>query len=308
MANRLWRLGNAGVLALGIIGAGGCGFESSSGLQQLQGLPAAYPGYTGQYQGFTLKVDDRFDYFNGGLWTRGDGAFGETKCRFQQQGAQVRDGELQLLVRPEFVPASYSNDQNRIIGAYNYSCGEVRSRSEYLYGRFEVRMRNPVPQRASGYISSLFTYRNREEENYRWREIDIEMEGIRPNKFQSNLILGEGTYDWSATRLWGAYEQVQWIGATSQWKVYAMEWTPASIKWFVDGRLMRTLSRSDVNQKQASLPPHQRISIPELPGQVMMNFWIPNDLIAPVFGGVTTGNQYPIVVRYDWFRYYAYTP
>ena len=36
----------------------------------------AYPGYTGEYPGFTLVLDDRFDSFDAEVWRRGDGAVG----------------------------------------------------------------------------------------------------------------------------------------------------------------------------------------------------------------------------------------
>lgn len=60
----------------------------------------AYPGYTGVYEGFTLVLDDRFDRFNGEHWQKGDGAVGgESMCRFQDQGVQVIDGILELVIR-----------------------------------------------------------------------------------------------------------------------------------------------------------------------------------------------------------------
>ena len=33
----------------------------------------AYPGYTGEYPGFTLVLDDRFDSFDTDVWRKGDG-------------------------------------------------------------------------------------------------------------------------------------------------------------------------------------------------------------------------------------------
>ena len=36
----------------------------------------SYPNYTGQYEGFTLILDERFDEFNGEIWKKGDGAVG----------------------------------------------------------------------------------------------------------------------------------------------------------------------------------------------------------------------------------------
>lgn len=261
----------------------------------------SYPGYTGEYEGFELVIDDRFDSFNKETWSKGDGTFGESKCRFQPQGVEIKDGRLRLIVREEVIHPSWSFDHNGIKPPRKYSCGELRSVDEFLYGRFETRMKNPHPSVATGYISSLFTYRNFEDEGYRWRELDIETEGLRPTKFQSNLIFGEGTKDWWQTREWGAFEEKTVIGPNYEWKVYALEWTPDAIRWFVDGKLVRELTLEFIEA-------NTKATIPELHQQVMMNFWIPNENVSATFGGKTDGNAYPMVVEYDWFRYYRMIP
>lgn len=38
----------------------------------------------------------------------------------------------------------------------------------------------------------------------------------------------------------------------------------------------------------------------------MMNAWIPNDTIQDDFGGNKSGNVYPLITEYDWFRYYQW--
>jgi beta-glucanase (GH16 family) len=144
----------------------------------------AYPGYTGEYPGFTLLLDDRFDRFEEDVWKKGDGAVGaEAACRFQDQGVQVVDGLLELVVRREDVKLGWSEDHQQTKNAYQYSCGEMRTRPErrIRYGRVETRMRAPHRQVASGYISSLFTYTNETNGAGRaeWEEIDIELEGKR---------------------------------------------------------------------------------------------------------------------------------
>jgi len=271
-------------------------------------LPAAYPGYTGVYQGFTLVQDDRFSELDNSFWETGDGGFTENDCRFVPQGVQFADGVMSLTIQEENIPASWSYANENWVTEKNYSCGELRSKNEYLYGRFEARIRNPNPAQASGYISSLFTYRNKASENFRWREIDVEMEGVRPSKFQANLIFGEGTWEWSRTRNWGAYEEKIEIGNTSEWKVYAIEWTNAHIKWYVDGVLKKTLTQSDVDGIPLIPPQQYPAKIPELAQKAMMNFWIPNDLIQNDFGGNKIDNVYPMKAEYDWFRYYSWTP
>ncbi|MFT5084725.1 MAG: endo-1,3-1,4-beta-glycanase ExoK [Lentisphaeria bacterium] len=266
-----------------------------------EGLPEAYPGYSGVYPDFTLSIDERFDLYDEYLWHKGDGSVGdESLCRFQPQGVQFHEGKLALLIQKEAIASGWSNDHERIKDAYDYTCGEYRSNQAFLYGRVETRIKNPDPTLASGYISSLFTYRNIESEGYHWREIDIETEGKRPTQFQSNLIFGEGTSYWYKTREWGAFEKLHDTGNTFEWRVYAFEWTPDKIIWFVDGVVVRTLTQAEAEKTGAK--------IPELAMNLMLNFWIPNDIVQDNFGGNKRDNTYPMTVHYDWFRYYNYTP
>ena len=266
----------------------------------------AYKGYTGVYPGFRLKIDDRFNFFNEEIWQKGDCGFMEPASRFTPNNVKVIDGIMKLIIDKEELPGSVCSD-GREIGPKQYSAAEVRSKERFLYGRFEARIKTPHTDVASGYIASLFTYVNDVPDPFSWREIDIEMEGIRPNKFQSNLIFGEGTWEWWRTREWGAYEEKHVIGPTSEWKVYAFEWVPDAIRWYVDGKMVRKLTQKNLDDK-ATWTERQKFAakIPELAQQIMMNFWIPNKDVADTFGGSWERNVYPMVTEYDWFRYYEY--
>lgn len=267
----------------------------------------AYPGYSGNYAGYTLKVDERFNRFNSDLWQKGDGAVGhESSCRFTPQGVQVDKGVLNLIVNREVVPASWSENHQQKKRLYDYSCGELRTlpTKAIKYGRFETRMKTPARASASGYISSLFTYTNTGTPR-EWEEIDIELEGGRPDKFQANLIYGLDAASWTQTRDWGAWEDKIQIGPVDEWRVFAIEWTPTFIKWYVDGALVKTLDQSQLDCKPACAPGQKNPTpIPDNLTSLMMNFWIPNDEIQDVFGGNKKGNVYPMVTQYDWLRIY----
>jgi beta-glucanase (GH16 family) len=275
----------------------------------------AYEGYTGVYPGLTLEVDDRFDKFDAVLWKKGDGAVGtESACRFQPQGVQVKDGLLELLIQQEEIAGGWSKDHEKMKTAYNYSCGELRFHDDnrIRYGRIETRMKAPARQTGSGYILSLFTYvndhdgtANPENRNF-WEEIDIELEGGRPDKFQANLIYGMNTWNWGETRDYGAWEDKIEVGPVDEWRVFAVEWRSEHIQWFVDGELVKTLKKSDVDCSSGCQPTQKyAASIPTSPAPIMMNFWIPNDTIQDVFGGNKARNRYPMKAQYDWFRYYS---
>jgi beta-glucanase (GH16 family) len=270
-------------------------------------LPVAYEGYTGHYNGFSLVLDDRFDRFDENTWEVGDGAVGgEAACRFQPQGVKVENGLLNLVIRKEPIAAGWSNDHEMEKAAYEFSCGELRSVNDkrVRYGRFETRMKAPNRDVASGYISSLFTYTN-EGDPREWEEIDIELEGGRPDKFQANLIYGKDVWAWWATRKWGAWEDKIDIAPADDWRVYAIEWLPTEINWYVDGALTKSLKVTDLDclpeciGKQVFATP-----IPDNLSQMMMNFWIPKDQIQNEFGGNKKRNVYPMYAQYDWIRFY----
>jgi beta-glucanase (GH16 family) len=285
----------------------GCAQDSLQHESNTAKAPTAYVGYTGDYDGYSLVLDERFDSFNSKIWEKGDGAVGEESvCRFQPQGVQVKDGLLNLVIKKEAIDASWSEDHQQDKSSYQFSCGEIRTHKskKIKYGRFETRMKAPKRAVASGYISSLFTYVN-EGEPREWEEIDIELEGGRPDKFQANLIYGKDVWAWWATRQWGAWEDKIDIAPADEWRVYAIEWTPKQISWFVDGVLVKTLDEKDLNCQPACVSPQVNPTpIPDNPTQLMMNFWIPNDGIEEVFGGPKKANVYPMRTQYDWLRFY----
>jgi beta-glucanase (GH16 family) len=224
---------------------------------------------------------------------------------------RVEDGILELVIEKVHVPAGWSENHQKLKKAYDYRCGELRTRPErrVRYGRIETRMRAPDRAAASGYISSLFTYVNEPggELGREWEEIDIELEGGRPDAFQANLIYGIDAESWTETRPFGAWEHKIDVGPVDDWRIFAIEWLPDSIRWYVDGELVKTLTAEDTDCKPACIPPQEKAApIPDTAADVMMNFWIPNDAIQDVFGGNKARNRYPMRARYDWLRIYQY--
>jgi beta-glucanase (GH16 family) len=167
----------------------------------------------------------------------------------------------------------------------------------------------PDRRTASGYIASLFTYVNEVNERFdkEWEEIDVELEGGRPDAFQANLIYGVDAPGWGHTRRFGAWEDKIDVGPVDRWRVFAIEWLPDSISWYVDGKLLKTLSTTDIDCDPACIPPQEEPTpIPDNAADVMFNFWIPNDEIQDAFGGNKLRNEYPMFTRYDWLRIYQY--
>lgn len=274
--------------------------------------PESYPGYTGVYPGFTLVLDDRFDQFDEMIWEKGDGAVGtESMCRFQDRGVRVNNGTMELVIDREDVHSSWSENHQKTKPIYSFVCGEVRTRPELRmrYGRIETRMQVPDRHTASGYIASLFTYVNEGNDQFsrEWEEIDVELEGGRPDAFQANLIYGVDAPTWGDTRVFGAWEDKIDVGPVDTWRVFAIEWLPDRINWYVDGELVKALTAADTDCDPECVAPQEfPTPIPDDPADVMINFWIPNDEIQDVFGGNKERNVYPMRARYDWLRIYQY--
>ncbi len=103
------------------------------------------------------------------------------------------------------------------------SMAEMQTRQKYHYGRYEVIMR---PSTESGVVSTFFTYTGP------WAgdpkdEIDIEFVGKRPKTVEYNY--------WKNARK-GAYSRESLdFDISSGLNLYAFEWHPDEIIWFVNG-------------------------------------------------------------------------
>jgi len=166
-------------------------------------------------------------------------------------------------------------------GAELYSTESVR------YGKWEFRM---LAAAKSGTVSSFFTYYN---ESYvggtePWREIDIEVLGQNPEAFQSNLITGKSTAKKTS-------EQIHTTSNLStSYHNFALEWTPDSIVWRVDGEKVRKTATGT-----------QLTDLRDQDQSYRMNLWASN---APEWVGDFDLASLPIYQVVNWMAYSAYTP
>ena len=135
------------------------------------------------------------------------------------------------------------------LSAKDYSGAELFSNETFMYGRFEARM---MMASGSGLVSSMFTYYN---DSYKgdpepWVEIDIEILGKNPSKFQSNIITGKAGAQVTSERLHPLSP-----AANEGYHTYAIEWTPEYVAWFVDDALVRCAKTdsSDTKKQVAAL-------------------------------------------------------
>ena len=129
-----------------------------------------------------------------------------------------------------------------------WSGSEIQSRNVYSYGRYEVAMR---PARGSGLVSSFFTYTG-PHFGTPHDEIDIEFLGLNTRQVQFNYFRKGKT---------GASMTVDLpFDAADDVHLYAFEWRPDGIEWFIDG-------------ESAYHTPEGDRRLPVAPGKIILNLW-----------------------------------
>lgn len=126
--------------------------------------------------------------------------------------------------------------------------GEIQTRETYGYGRYEVLMR---PAKASGTVSSFFTYTGPYYGNPH-DEVDIEFLGEDTTKVYLNYFRNGKV---------GEHQTIDLpFDASDDFHLYAFEWRPDAITWFVDGQ--------PIHQTR----PNDR-GIPQTPSSLIVNLW-----------------------------------
>ena len=134
---------------------------------------------------------------------------------------------------------------------HEWVSGEINSRRNYGYGRYEVFM---SPAKGRGLISAFFTYTGP------WfgdphDEIDIEFLGKSTNKIEFNAF--------RSGRPFGGETLELPFDASEAFHLYAFEWHPDAITWFIDGVPVYRLDAKD----------HR---LPQNPQKIYANIWTGN--------------------------------
>ncbi len=177
-----------------------------------------------------------------------------------------------------------SDDCSNWDGCYS---GSIRTDESYLYGRFEVRMKSAD---GDGIVSSFFTYNTDWVDglgNLNWNEIDIEMTGNRDSSVQFTTHHPGSPNSWS----YGEIVDVE-FNPHINFHDYAFEWTPNSVKWFIDGQLVYEQSESIVDDLDKSQ-------------KIMMNLW---PAIWESWVGEWNEEDTPKHAYYDYVKYFEYAP
>lgn len=174
-----------------------------------------------------------------------------------------------------------------LLFANDYNGAELFTRETFQYGRFEARMHMAA---ASGLVSSMFLYYN---DSYKglpepWREVDIEVLGKSPESFQSNIITGHLKSKVTSEKHHSVSPMAHQIYHT-----YAIEWTPDSVAWYLDGVQVRKSTDQqviDLNDKEQNL---------------RFNLWIAD---IPEWVGDFDPSSLPRHQFINWVKVYNYNP
>lgn len=138
--------------------------------------------------------------------------------------------------------------QKRRMLGLAYAGAELQRKGFYGYGRYEVVMK---PALGSGLVSSFFVHTNRQFGDPH-DEIDIEFLGRDPyvvhlNYFRNGVAAG-------------SFYAPTGFDASLDFHLYAFEWAPDSIRWYIDGQLVHAVKGASARTPRAS-------------GRVMMSLW-----------------------------------
>jgi beta-glucanase (GH16 family) len=202
-------------------------------------------------------LGEAFDSYNSSLWEKSNGWTngGMFNCTWRDSNCSFNGGIMNL---------SITNDS----GSKPYAGGEYRTRNNYSYGLYQVRMK---PAKNTGIVSSFFTYNGSP-----WDEIDIEFLGKDTTKVQFNYFTNGA----------GNHEKIYNLGfdASASYHTYAFNWQPTYIAWLVDG--------NEVYRATSNIPSHA--------GKIMMNLW-PGTGVDSWLGAYN--GKTPLTASYDWVSY-----
>ncbi len=292
-------------------GSGGQGGSTSDGgkvdggqdLGGVRGHPdpsVAYP----KRDGFTLYLVEEFnqaiDLRADPSWTYSDGGLPEGNVRFLPGNISFAGGKLVISVTKQTVAGSFSYAENGMVFTKPLASGEFRTKfNNFRYGRYEARLK--APNQNGNFINTMFAFRTPKYED--WREIDVEVTGDKPGSLTTNVIFGNNQPAWMPSMEEPANQYPSGAGAMplpagfnnrTAFHTYAFEWTPGTIRWYVDDVLVRV--------KTNGVGPNS-LPVPEKSAKIMMNLWI---FPSNAFGGDPSLNTYPMTTEYEWFRFYKW--
>lgn len=167
---------------------------------------------------------------------------------------------------------------------------EMRSKRTLTYGKVSARIRFA---RGPGVVSGLVTiYTPWPADN--WNEIDIEHLGKSPTATQLNCMVYMGApVSAPVTQSVRPTEDPLSVDlgfdAEADFHQYDVEWTPASVQFSIDGKLLRTWTKE--------------IARMTLPQNILFTIWASS---SAQWAGAITSSSAPTSAQIDWIRVYEW--
>lgn len=194
------------------------------------GVKSDYP-YDGQW---TLMYEDNFDSsVDNAAWTAAEQGlnWNNENQAYVKSGVTVENGKLVLTARKEsWTGLSGRVDDPDVTVTQDYTSGELNSSLSWTYGRFEARMKIP---RTKGVLSAFWM---------------TPVDKSWPPEIDIMEILGSDTTMVYFTNHYGTANSHQMKSGNHRsvsdyaddFHVYAVEWEPDAIRWYVDDELLFT--------------------------------------------------------------------
>lgn len=146
----------------------------------------------------------------------------------RSKNVKVEDGKLKITARSE------------LYNGFNYTSGKVISNKKHRYGRYIINAKMPM---GSGLWPAIFGFGER----YKYHDLKtwpncgefdiVEIKGQNKREVNYNVHLAHSS---------GVANMVTLPTnvALDQFNEYRIDWTPEYIKWYFNGKLMRTFSKN----------------------------------------------------------------
>ena len=132
-----------------------------------------------------------------------------------------------------------------------------------------------------------------------WNEIDIEILGKNPAKWQSNILTREP--DPSITDLTASEKMHDFaFDATNEFHLYAIVWTPEYIAWEIDSVEVR---RDTLGMSRGKHADADQVKFMTEKQSLRFNLWVSN---TPSWTGKFAPENLPVEQHIDYVRVYAY--
>lgn len=223
-----------------------------------------------QAQGAAFRDD--FDTLDLSRWYVSDGWSngGHQNCTWSTDQVSAADGML----RVGFAPQPKGERDNR--------CGELQTRKAYGYGTYEARLKTPS---GSGLNASFFTYIG-PQQGKPHDEIDFEVLLRNTGQVDTTTFVngksGDGTTG-------SGQSHALPHASDSDFITYAFTWEPGRIRFYLDGKLVRTMDDPK--------------TIPTNPQRMFFSLW-GSDTLTDWMGSFAPVAA-PIAMEVDWV---AFTP